>query len=294
MRMQLSAVRRGRLDRPIRILLYGQPGVGKSTFAAGAPSPIFLGGEDGTEQLDVARFPEPQCWQDVLDGIGLLTTEQHDYRTLVVDTLDWLEPLVFAHVCAAAKKPDIEAFGYGKGYVAALDAWRVMLAALDRLRGTGVHLVLLAHAQVRTFRNPTAEDFDRYELKLNAKAAGLLTEWPDAVLFAQYEDLTHKQNDRAKAITTGARYLHTEHRPAWVAKNRYDLPPKLPLDWASFVGAIGQPADPIKLLAELEQLAPSLPADRQTALSRAMSLIGNDAVKLSKLVDKVRAEVGLA
>ena len=292
-RMQLGAVQSGRLDKPKRVLLYGSEGVGKSTFGAGAPSPIFLGAEDGTAQLDVARFPEPETWQDALDAIEQLITEDHEYQTLVIDTLDWLEPLCWAHVCAEGKKPSIEDFGYGKGYVAALDQWRVFFSALDRLRGTKqMGIVLLAHSHIRTFRNPEGEDFDRYELKLNTKAAGLCKEWPDAVLFTQYETFTHEKNERVKGVSTGARIVHTERRAAFDAKNRYGLPPAIPLGWADFEAAIGNPGKADELHATASELIAALEdaADAKKAAD-GLKRADGDAGKLSKLIDWINARI---
>ena len=102
-RMTLSAVTRGRVAAPLRVLCYGVEGVGKSTLGASAPAPIFLGAEDGSALLDVARFPQPRAWTDVLEAVRVLIHEEHDYRTLVIDSLDWIEPLVWAAVCAEMK-----------------------------------------------------------------------------------------------------------------------------------------------------------------------------------------------
>jgi len=250
-RMSLTKVVSGRIAKPVRVLVWGTEGIGKSTFGASAPSPIFLGAEDGTSELDVARFPEPSTWQDAHDAIAELTNVQHEYKTLVIDTLDWLEPLCWRAVCAKGdrgKRVDsIEELPYGRGYTAALDEWRRLLSAVERLRSSrGMHVVLLAHAWIKPFKNPDGDDFDRYELKLHAKAGGLLKEWCDAVLFANYETLTREANGRSKGVSTGARVLHTQRRAAYDSKNRYDLPETLPLDWHAFIEAVAahRPADP--------------------------------------------------
>src|SRR5688572_21053761 len=130
-RMTLGAVTRGRVDKPQRIVLYGTEGIGKSTFAADAPSPIFIPSEAGTEHLDVARFPLVESWRDVLDALDELRGE-HTYRTVAIDTLDGLEPLVWSHTCAtklASNKrvEHIEDYGFAKGYIYALDVWRQLL-----------------------------------------------------------------------------------------------------------------------------------------------------------------------
>lgn len=217
-KMSLQNVVSGKLVRPVRVLIHGTEGVGKSTFAADAPAPIFICPEDGTAQLDIERFPEPAHYDEVIEAINVLQHEEHDRKTLVLDTADWLEPLIWEAVCAKAKKPNIEAFGFGKGYVAALDEWRGLVARLDRLRAKGMHIVIVAHSHVKAFSNPEGENFDRYELKLNGKAAGLLKEWSDAVLFASFEQATYEDGSRHKGISTGARVMRSERRAAFDAK----------------------------------------------------------------------------
>jgi hypothetical protein len=248
-RMALSNVVKGRIKKPIRALIYGVEGVGKSSFAGAAPAPIFLGVEDGTAQLDVVRFPEPQSWTDAMEAIAELTVGEHAYETLVIDTLDWLEPLCWAHVCHGKKDKagkaitSIEDFGYGKGYTAALDTWRQLTAALQALVARRrMNVVLIAHSWIKSFKNPAGDDFDRYEMKLDKKAAGLFREWCDAVLFAQFQTFTHKpgENGRAKGISDGARVIYTERAASHDAKNRFDLPPAMALDWAAFAEAVDE------------------------------------------------------
>lgn len=279
-RMTLSAVRRGKItDHPKRVLLYGPEGIGKSTFANGAPSPIFLCPEDGTAELDVARLPEPQSWSDVIDAVRLLGREQHEFRTLVIDTLDWIEPLCWRHVCAVGKKESIEDFGYGKGYLAALEEWRGLIVEIDKLRASrGMHIVMLGHSKVATFKNPEGDDYDRYSLKMHEKAGGLLKEWVDAVLFANYETFVDKASDRArgKGLSSGARVIHTERRAAWDAKNRYGMPEQIPLSWDEFAQSAG-------LVAPKEHDAGKV-AELRTEVMRIVGGIGDAA-----LTEKVTA-----
>lgn len=294
-RMTLAAVTRGRLVQPLRVLLYGPEGVGKSTFASNAPAPVFIGPEDGTATLDIARFPEPRTWADLFDAIGTLGTDSHVYQTVVLDTLDWIEPLCWRHVCQKAGKPDVEAFGYGKGYLAALDEWRLLISALDALRRTkGMHVVLLAHAVIRTFKNPEGDDYDRWGLKLNEKAGGLLKEWADAVLFANYETLVAKDGNRGKGVGGGARFIHTERRAAFDAKNRHDLDDRLPLDWEAFYQQIAErgPEAATKLRAAMLGKVERLRAHKPDAATKAASAIdaaGTDLSRLSQLDNRLTA-----
>lgn len=295
-RMSLTAVVKGKLEQPVRVLLYGVEGIGKSTFAAGAPAPIFLGPEDGTAQLDVTRFPAPESWVDVMEAVRVLTVEEHGYQTLVLDTLDWAEPLLWDFICKRDKHASIEDYGYGKGWNAAVDEWRVFVAALERLRkAKRMHLILLAHSWIKAFKDPESEGWDRHELKLNAKAGGLLKEWVDAVLFANYETVAHKDSKtkRVRGISTGARFIYTQHRAAYDAKNRYSLPDELPLNWDDFEAAVktGQPADPALLTAEVERKAKVLGGKHEQHAKESLKSIKGDAARLAKLNDWLNFEL---
>lgn len=295
-RMTIGSVLKGRRKAPVRVLVYGTEGIGKSSFGADAPSPIFLGAEDGTAQLDVERFPTPESWQDVLDAVRVLETDAHEYRSLIVDTLDWAEPLLWEHICKRDNQANIEAYGYGKGYSAALDEWRIFLGALERLRKTkALNIVLIAHSWIRPFKNPEGEDFDRYELKLNAKAGGLIKEWADAVLFANYETLVSKdgKTKRTRGVDTGARLLFTERRAAYDAKNRYGLPPFLPLSWGDFEAAAQkhQTATPEALVKEVQRKAEELGGEDGKAILAALGRTEGDPRKLAYLNNRANAKL---
>jgi len=293
-RMTLASVVKGLIEAPVRVLLYGVEGIGKSTFAAGAPKPIFLGAEDGTKRLDVHRFPQPSTWQDVLEALDVLRDEKHDYETFVVDTLDWLEPLLWQYICDRDGKAGIEAYGYAKGYVAALDEWRLFLARIEALgRARPMHVVFLAHSWIKPFKNPEGDDFDRYELKLHAKAGGLLKEWSDCVLFTNYETFAKEdeRTGRAKGFDTGVRFIYTQRRAAYDAKNRYDLPDRLPLDWSDFFAALQkhEPADPDKLCAAIEEKLEELDGDQRKKAEAAFEKAKGNAAQLAKVNDKLNA-----
>lgn len=233
--MSLSAVTRGRVKRPLKLLVYGPEGSGKSTLGSQAPDPIFLCAEDGTSQLDVARFPEPKSWPDVLAGVQELTTAEHSFKTLVIDSLDWLQPLMVKHVCEqqGITEDKYHAFGLGEKY--ALSNWKELIAALDELREKrGVHVVLIAHSSIVKFNNPEGEDFDRYQLALPNKAADLWKQWADVLLFLSWETLTKKGERNAKGLL-GDRYLFPERTAAFDAKNRFGIREPIAIPDASAV-----------------------------------------------------------
>lgn len=308
-RMTLGNVITGTVRKPMRLLVYGVDGIGKSTLAASAESPIFIGAEDGTSTLSVARFPEPRTWAEALDAVRELERAKHEYETLVIDTLDWLEPLCWAKIVGVGRRNKdgsaIESIGdiaYGTGYSAALDDWRELCSLLDSLRhARGMQIVLIAHAWIKRFSNPEGEDFDRFQIKLNDKAQGLLREWCDAVLFATHEQYTHKpkgdKTAKAKGVSTGARVMHTQRSAAFDAKNRYNLPPVLPLDWQALREAIdaGVPAPPDTLRARIAaQLESSDDESLKTRVRAAVTAAADDAGKLSRIHNKLAAQLTIA
>jgi hypothetical protein len=294
-RMSLANITRGKQERPLRAIVYGVEGVGKSTFGSQAPNPIFLCAEDGTSHLDVARFPSPRTWTEVLEAIRVLTHEDHPYKTLVIDTLDWLEPLCWQHVCQLHGKQSIEDFGYGKGYVIAVEHWRQLLGRLDMLvRSRRMHVIMVAHGAVRRVDDPQTGPFDRYRMKLHDKTSDVMREWVDAVLFARHEVVTFERNGKTRGRSSGARVLHTTWTAAYDAKNRFDLPDTLPLAWDEFEAAVRAhvPADASKMKAELNELIPKL-NDPQKAEKALREWAGDNPARLAQLLDKVRGKLAL-
>ena len=250
MAIDLSSIATGTRIKPPKITIYGVGGVGKTTFAAGAPNPIFLYTEEGQGTLDTARFePNPgdpviRSWGQLLECVAALYEGEHDYQTLVLDSLDFAEPLLWQHTAQKHNKDDIEAFGYGKGYVYAVDEARPLFDGLDALRNDrGMGIIIIAHSDTVKFEDPEAATYDTYDLRLHKRLAAFVDYWSDAVLFANYKSHVVKDKEsfnkeRIRGVGSGERVLYTEKRPAFRAKNRYGLPPQIELSWSAFQQAI--------------------------------------------------------
>ncbi len=244
MAISLESLKRSTAISTPRILVHGVAGVGKSTFAAAAPDPVFILTEDGLGTLDVQHFPLARTFDEVMEALAVLYTDDHPFRTLVIDSVDWLEPLVWRKACKQHGWSSIEDAGYGKGYVAALDIWRQYMDGLDALRNDKAMTVIqIAHTDIKRFDSPEHEPYDRYVIKLHARAAALLQEHSDVVLFANYRINTVKSDvgfnrKVTRGLSSGERVLYTCERPAFLAKNRYGLPDTLPLEWKAFAEAM--------------------------------------------------------
>lgn len=301
---RLERVVKGKLHKPALVLIYGQEGVGKSTFGADAPKPIFVGPEAGTDNLDVARMPGVESWTDVRESVRELINCDHDYKTVVLDSLDWMEPKLHAEICKTDKNDPVvienALGGYGRGITRATQMWAELIADLRALREKKqMNIVAIAHAQVKAFNDPdSVAPYDRYQLKLNDKAAALWKEFVDALLFARFEILAKKEQKtdrKAKAYGDGKRVMYSEHRPAFDAKNRYGLPFELPVNWDAFVDARGSKVETVEqVLAEIEQLSLSATLNKATVdrMQDAVKNASGDLSKLMRIRDHARTLAG--
>lgn len=241
MAFDLKSIKRNTAFAAPRVLVYGVEGIGKSTFAAGAPEPVFIQTEDGLGSLAVDHFPIATKVGDVLDAISTLFDDGHNFKSVVIDSLDWLETLIWRDI---ESRYDAKDLAYGKGAMIAADKWREILDGLTALRNDrSMSVILIAHTEIKRFDSPETEPYDRYQPKLQARSSALVREWCDAVLFANYKTLIKKDDvgfnkTVSRGITTGERLLFTSERPAYMAKNRYGLPESIPLSWEAFETAI--------------------------------------------------------
>lgn len=242
----LSKVTTNKQVLPPSIIIYGTPKIGKTTFASMADHPIILDFESGSNNIDVARVgnDDLRTFNDTMNVLRSLWKEPHEYKTVVIDSIDWLERMLFDEIAKehGARSIDdykIQALGYGKGYTLALTMIKQLTVALDKLRSDrGMTVILICHSIVKKFADPEVESFDMFSLKLNEKIMGLLKEWSECILFARQKvHITTTETGFKKTVNkgrTGDRVIYTQETATYLAGNRYGLPKELPLDYKSF------------------------------------------------------------
>ena len=225
-------ITKGRKKKPFNVLKMGPPGIGKSTWAADAPNPIFMGGEEH-DDTDADNFPQPKELKDVYDQIKYLKEKKHNYKTVVVDTIDSLEKLVHKKILASdSKQTGAMAKSHG-GFGAGYDlAEKEMIKLRDKFKELrdekGMNLIFLAHVKTKKTIDPLINaEYDELQLTLHQKASAVFVGWVSAVLFASYVTRKDDSGDRTFAKGTGERIILTEQRPGHIAKNRYELPYEL-------------------------------------------------------------------
>lgn len=246
MAINLQSIQRGVAKTPPVISIHSDAGLGKSTFAANAPNPIFIPTENSLGKLDVERFPTAKSYEDVMNATASLLAEDHNYKTAVYDTLDWLEPMVWNYLIRQQPTDDkgrtvtnIEGYNYGKGFKYALDYWNEFISLTDRLRfEKDMMIIYIIHSTIRKVTPPDMDSYDTYMPKLQdsekTSAKDKIVEHSDIVLFANWRvALTDEKlgfgNARNRGVGSGERIVYTEQRPAYEAKNRFSLPAQIPV-----------------------------------------------------------------
>ena len=228
-------ISRGPVKSAIRVGIYGTEGVGKTTFASKFPGVVFIDTEGSTKHMDVARFDPPESLEDVLKQLDYVVGHPEEIGTVVIDTVDWLEKLIFKAVCMEKQIQNIEDIGYGKGYVYAKQKMQGILELLDLIVQRGIHVVLVCHSMIRKFELPDEMgSYDRYMLKLNEKnIAPLIKEWVDLLLFVNYRtDIVTDTDGKTKKGKGGQkRIMYANHSACWDAKNRFGLPDEMPFEY---------------------------------------------------------------
>jgi hypothetical protein len=244
---------------------------------------LFISQEQGLTGLDHVARIAPESYADVVATVDALTAKSEDFKTLVIDTTDWLERSIHAFICKRDGQPNIEGYGFGKGYKVAEFELSALLNKLDTLRERQkVGIILLSHVQIRTFTAPGGDAWERYEMKGHKGFTGILREWPDACLFATYEVFkTKAAGARTEKTIGGGRIIQTTWSPGWDAKNRLNLPEVLSLSYEEFAAAVDA-NNPAKLRDEFRALlatAKLTPEEKARYTKTPLETLSADRVK---------------
>lgn len=260
----LSAITTKGSGLPNRYVLHAPEKWGKSSFGAQAPKPVFVQskGETGLDPLisaglikETAHFPESQSWDEFLAYIRALRDEDHEYKTLVIDTINGAERLCHEFVCERDFENNWSDKGfasYQKGPEVALSEWRVLLALLDEIRTQKRMTVFaLCHTKVGKYQNPHGPDYDRFLPDMDRRTWALTAKWTDVILFGNFEDTVTAVREnkktgeqKGKGVGGNVRLVYTEKSAAYDAGNRIGLPPEIEMGssaaegWRNFIEAI--------------------------------------------------------
>lgn len=288
-------VNRGGHFRPPRIVVYGPPKLGKSSFGAESEAPVFVTTEDGVDNIPVDQTPVAKTWDEFVANIKSVAVDKHSFKTLVVDTLNGAAQLAAQHVCDKLFKGDWGPRGFasfGQGWSATSEEMRVILDPLDACRQRGMWVLMLAHTGIQSVKNPVEGDFSKYAPDLDRKIWSRFYGWADIILRGDFEYTVLESQKRAAGTST--RVLRASGSAAEDAGCRvgYELPATLPLSWPAFVEALGQ-VSPV--ISGIKERWPGLSADERTAALKWLGIASVDALskapsqKLSSLLNRMKA-----
>jgi hypothetical protein len=237
--IDLRRISKGRLQSAPRVLWYGFEGVGKTRAASGAPDPFVLDVDKGSRHYDVKRVV-PETWGELLEWVSAVESGKVECGSLVIDSMTALEFLAYTEFFPGSNIDKWDG-GYGKGDTHALIRWRELLAPLERIQAKGKAVIMTANTIVKKFDDPTGPGYERFEVAVRPRVAGLLKQWNEFVFFCR-EDVVavSSKNDKGRATTTGTRWAYTKRCPAFDAKSRGGVlfPEKFLLSWDEFMKAV--------------------------------------------------------
>jgi len=231
MAINLSNLSKPTGQRPIIVTLFGEGGMGKTTLAAMFPKPVFIRTEDGTASLQgnegVSLFPLATSSKDVMDAIEALATQDHDFKTLVIDSITQLATIIESEIVAEdpkAKSINQAGGGYGAGYSTAADRHRIIRDWAGALAyEKGMNVVFIGHADTETMDLPDMDAYTRYSVRMHKKAVPHYTDNVDAVCMIRLKTFTRGDGDKKRAISNGEREIICFPQAASVTKNRFNL-----------------------------------------------------------------------
>lgn len=286
-------------SKPVRLMIYGVEGVGKSTLGAKSESPIFISPEGGTDQLvdakgnPIEEMPHVNSWDSMVGALAKLTNETHKYKTLVLDSADWIEMLAHQRIVGSSDKDIIRVNGgFGAGYRESQRMHVMLINALSDLRNKkGMNIIVTAHAHVKQVKDPSAlEDYDGYEPKMHEFVSSVWREWVDILAFAKFFTATkfNEDNTKARAFNDGSRKIYCVKDAAFQAKNRYGIPRELNFTektWGELMGFVKKgivTETPEQVYSEIQELLKTM--TDETTKQKAVAATEKDKSNLTKLV----------
>jgi hypothetical protein len=243
MAINLQTVIKGKNILPPRVFLYGPAGVGKSTFASEAPNPLFLCAEDGVNNIDCAK-QKVTSKTDILDMCRALYTDDHDYKTVVLDTADMADALITKEMRGSYTEGEL---GFGKDKAIYKGMWMEVLEAFEHLQHKkNMLVILLGHSEIVNYAPPDSPPYDIYQPNLSKVSNELIKHWAECTFFANHkivlkEEKTGFQKRLVGANATPKRFIYTQPCASYFAKNRFDLPAEIEIkkgeSWDAFMSA---------------------------------------------------------
>lgn len=228
-------------NKPKKLVIYGDSAVGKSSMAAQSKNPVFIQTEEAGGLIESPRFPLAKTFAEVIENINsVISGEAGEFDTMVVDSLSGTEALIAKHVCGKLGingLGDDADYGNSKSYSMANELWHSFKDKLNDVVDAGMNVIVTGHVTQRNIKDPRVDEYEKTVMALGKwgkyDPCNLFHCWSDCTFYLAYKVFTKGSdtgidNTRTTAIGDGSRVIYTEERPAYLAKNRFNMPPELP------------------------------------------------------------------
>lgn len=216
-------------NSPLCLLVYGKPGVGKTSLAGQFPNAILFDLEGGSKYVKTKwKARDLKDYDDFLTKLKKIESSK-EIETVIIDSMDWLEEEIKTSIMKKYKSDNLATAGggFGAGYQ---EVQKLQVAVKDVLKNINKtkHLVLIAHDQIKPFNDPKTDvPYDRHILKMAEKSNALWTEFVDGVFFITKEVFTTGKGKEARATAEDGRYIYTSETTAFDAKTRVKMPDRI-------------------------------------------------------------------
>jgi len=235
----LIQVLEGKQSLPWKVVLFGTPGVGKSTLAAAAPAPFFIDLEGGLREIAAQKTQRLYSYDQFIAGLTFAT--KRDCKTVVIDSITALEEMLMPRAIEAynssvdKEKLRVDSFPkipWGKGPDFLAVEWRKVMRLFERLQAFGKNVLMIGHDKIEAVKDPQYENYERVNMRVEKKSAAVIIEESDAVLFANIPRYVQEKEDGKGNIAraSGERVIRCVESPSCVSKNRFRMPETIPMD----------------------------------------------------------------
>lgn len=246
---EMVIIRGGPTAQP-RVVIYGEEKTGKTSTAAQAKNPLFIGTDDGRRRLNVDGLALPTTWGEAIAQLRWAAEEapKAGYKTLVLDTLNGLVDLCAEHVCQTHfggdwhdQRKGFFAWGGNQGWAAVSEEMKEVLTLLDRANDAGMWIVILAHTVTGKVHSPTEGDYDRWQPAVDKRVWARIGQWADVIARVDQTKTIKEENGRKVARGDGSTVLRCSANPSEVAGCRvgFELPDVIPFTWADIEDRLG-------------------------------------------------------